>query len=108
MYVNTIEHSSVLYSGIEEHILEGGCHAGFGSYGPQDGDGVPTTTGEEQIAEIVRLLTVFWIAQRNDPFSRPSRNLPWRFFFILAKIDLDFHEFQSDQYHTKRKRRITS
>ena len=43
----------------EEHIIEGGCHAGFGSYGPQDGDGVPTITGEEQIAETVRLLTVF-------------------------------------------------
>ena len=59
MYVNTIEHSSVLYSGIKEHILEGGCHAGFGSYGMQDGDGVPTITGEAQIAETVRLLTGF-------------------------------------------------
>ena len=60
MYVNTIEHSSVLYSGIKEHILEGGCHAGFGSYGMQDGDGVPTITGEAQIAETVWLLTAFW------------------------------------------------
>ena len=44
----------------EEHILEGGCHAGFGSYGPQDGDGVPTLTGEAQTAETVRLLTAFF------------------------------------------------
>ena len=43
----------------EEHIIEGGCHAEFGSYGPQDGDGVPMLTGEEQIAETVRLLTAF-------------------------------------------------
>lgn len=32
-----------------EIILEGGCHAQFGSYGPQDGDGTPTISGEEQI-----------------------------------------------------------
>ena len=44
----------------EEHIIEGGCHAGFGSYGTQDGDGVPTITGEAQIAETVRLLTAFF------------------------------------------------
>ena len=44
----------------EEHIIEGGCHAGFGSYGPQYGDGVPTITGEEQIAETARLLTAFF------------------------------------------------
>ena len=44
----------------EEQIIEGGCHAGFGSYGPQDGDGVPMLTGEEQIAETVQLLTAFY------------------------------------------------
>ena len=32
-----------------EYVLEGGCHAYFGSYGPQDGDGIPTITNEEQI-----------------------------------------------------------
>ena len=42
----------------EEHIIEDGCHAGFGSYGPQDG--VMTITGEEQIAETARLLTAFF------------------------------------------------
>ena len=49
-----------LSAAFEEHIIEGGCHAGFGSYGPQDGDGVPTMTGEEQIAQTVRLLTAFF------------------------------------------------
>ena len=49
-----------LPAAFEEYIIEGGCHAGFGSYGPQDGDGVPTMTGEEQIAETVRLLTAFF------------------------------------------------
>lgn len=33
-----------------EFVIDGGCHAGFGCYGPQDGDGTPTTTNEEQVA----------------------------------------------------------
>ncbi len=40
-----------------ELVIDGGCHAGFGSYGPQDGDGTPTISGEEQIAR-----TAEWIA----------------------------------------------
>lgn len=38
-----------LPSGTTEVIIEGGCHAGFGSYGPQKGDGTPMITGEEQV-----------------------------------------------------------
>ncbi|MCI7736911.1 MAG: alpha/beta hydrolase [Clostridiales bacterium] len=53
------EYRRNLPAALEEHIIEGGCHAGFGSYGPQDGDGVPTITGEAQIAEAVRLLMAF-------------------------------------------------
>ena len=53
------EYKCNLPTAFEEQIIEGGCHAGFGSYGPQDGDGVPTITGEAQIAETVRLLTAF-------------------------------------------------
>ena len=36
-----------------ERIIEGGCHAGFGCYGPQDGDGQPTISTEEQIRQTV-------------------------------------------------------
>lgn len=32
-----------------EIILDGGCHAFFGMYGPQEGDGIPTITNEEQL-----------------------------------------------------------
>ncbi len=32
-----------------EIIIEGGCHAYFGMYGEQDGDGTPTISPEEQI-----------------------------------------------------------
>ena len=42
-----------------EVILEGGCHAQFGSYGPQDGDGAPTISGEEQIRQTVDAIVTF-------------------------------------------------
>ncbi len=32
-----------------EIIIDGGCHAYFGTYGAQDGDGTPTISNEEQI-----------------------------------------------------------
>lgn len=32
-----------------EIVIEGGCHAFFGMYGPQEGDGQPTITNEEQL-----------------------------------------------------------
>lgn len=38
-----------LPSGYTEKILDGGCHAYFGTYGAQEGDGTPTVTNEEQI-----------------------------------------------------------
>ena len=38
-----------LPSGYTEKILDGGCHAYFGMYGAQEGDGTPTVTNEEQI-----------------------------------------------------------
>lgn len=41
----------------EKRVIDGGCHAYFGSYGPQDGDGTPTISNEEQVvqtADIIR------------------------------------------------------
>ena len=38
-----------LPSGAVEIVIDGGCHAGFGSYGSQKGDGTPAITGEEQV-----------------------------------------------------------
>ena len=32
-----------------EVVIDGGCHAGFGMYGAQDGDGIPVISNEEQI-----------------------------------------------------------
>lgn len=38
-----------LPEGFTELLIDGGCHAGFGMYGAQEGDGVPSITNEEQI-----------------------------------------------------------
>ena len=35
---------------LTETVIDGGCHAYFGMYGAQDGDGIPTITNEAQIA----------------------------------------------------------
>ena len=42
-----------------EVILDGGCHSQFGSYGPQDGDGSPTISGEEQVRQTVEAIAAF-------------------------------------------------
>lgn len=41
---------------VVEHVIDGGCHAYFGSYGMQDGDGTPTISAEEQIADTVKVI----------------------------------------------------
>ena len=42
-----------------EVVLDGGCHAQFGCYGPQAGDGIPAISGEEQIRQTTEAITVF-------------------------------------------------
>ena len=53
-------HSSWLFKnlpeGYHEYVIDGGCHAYFGSYGEQDGDGTSTITNSEQIQATVDLL----------------------------------------------------
>ena len=39
-----------------EQVLEGGNHAQFGSYGPQEGDGTATVTPAEQVAWAVEII----------------------------------------------------
>ena len=43
------ENKSNLPDDYTEMIIDGGCHAYFGMYGEQDGDGTPAITKEEQI-----------------------------------------------------------
>lgn len=42
-----------------EVVLDGGCHAYFGMYGEQDGDGVAAITADEQIAQTAALIADF-------------------------------------------------
>jgi len=48
-----------LGTSLTELVIDGGCHAYFGSYGPQDGDGQPTITPEEQRSQTVEAITDF-------------------------------------------------
>ncbi len=43
----------------EEIIIDGGCHAYFGMYGNQKGDGVPIISNEEQIYKTADLIANF-------------------------------------------------
>ena len=43
-----------------ETIIDGGCHAGFGSYGAQKGDGAPVISAEEQQRQTADALAA-WI-----------------------------------------------
>ena len=40
----------------QEHVIQGGNHGQFGSYGPQRGDGAATIPPEEQVRETVRAI----------------------------------------------------
>ena len=45
-----------------EYVIDGGCHAYFGVYGHQDGDGTPTISNQQQI-EITAQQLADWIAE---------------------------------------------
>ena len=53
------EYKSNLPGDTAEKIIDGGCHAYFGSYGAQDGDGTPEITAEQQLVETVEILKDF-------------------------------------------------
>lgn len=42
-----------------EIVIKGGCHAGFGMYGSQDGDGIPTISANEQILITAEAISEF-------------------------------------------------
>lgn len=55
------EYKSNLPTDTMETIMEGGCHAFFGSYGQQEGDGVPKISEEEQVQKTVDLVNRMFI-----------------------------------------------
>ena len=50
---------SNLPSDFTEAVIPGGCHAQFGSYGAQKGDGTPTISGADQIQQTADLVEKF-------------------------------------------------
>ena len=58
-YENYLESKSNLPADFTEVIIDGGCHAYFGMYGAQDGDGTPSISNEEQIALTVDAVLEF-------------------------------------------------
>ena len=42
-----------------ETVINGGCHAGFGSYGAQKGDGTPIISAEEQQQQTADVLAAW-------------------------------------------------
>ena len=47
----------------EEYVIEGGIHSYFGSYGIQDGDGVPEISNEEQLKQTADIVEK-WIESK--------------------------------------------
>jgi dienelactone hydrolase len=43
------KYKSNINASLTETVIDGGCHAYFGMYGEQDGDGTPSVSNEEQI-----------------------------------------------------------
>jgi hypothetical protein len=43
------KYKSNINASLTETVIDGGCHAYYGMYGAQDGDGTPSVSNEEQI-----------------------------------------------------------
>ena len=50
------ESLSLLPADTKEFVINGGCHAYFGSYGPQKGDEKPTITPAEQVQQTTEFI----------------------------------------------------
>ena len=53
------KYSHKLPHDFEEYVIEGGCHAYFGVYGAQSGDGTPSITNKKQIEITAEKITEF-------------------------------------------------
>ncbi|MBO5144031.1 MAG: hypothetical protein J6C19_00660 [Lachnospiraceae bacterium] len=54
-----ILHQGSLPSDAAEFVIDGGCHAYFGDYGAQKGDGEPAISPTEQIGQAAELTQGF-------------------------------------------------
>ncbi len=61
-----------LPKGFTELVIEGGCHAYFGMYGAQDGDGTPSITNKEQIALTVDAIVTMMNKEKTNTYRSIS------------------------------------
>ncbi len=54
-----------LPANLTETVLQGGNHAGFGCYGPQQGDGKADITSEQQQTDTAQAIAEFCLAAKN-------------------------------------------
>ena len=80
-----------------EVVIDSGCHAGFGSYGPQAGDGTPTISGEDQqqqtadalaawmiqYAKVMQLFLAASLFCFNFSFSKNPHSFIGKVYFLL-------------------------
>jgi pimeloyl-ACP methyl ester carboxylesterase len=59
----------LLPKGYTEIVIDGGCHAYFGAYGEQAGDGVPTISREKQMEVTAEEVTAFVLHPDLDPWT---------------------------------------
>ena len=59
---NYEKNRSNLPADFTEYVIDGGCHAYFGVYGHQEGDGTPTLSNQQQI-ELTAQQLADWIAE---------------------------------------------
>lgn len=69
-----------------ETVIDGGCHAGFGSYGAQKGDGAPVISAEEQQQQTADALAAWMNLQKKAKYPGHSpvicRKMAGTFFRI--------------------------
>ena len=70
---NYENYRSNLPTDFTEVVIDGGCHANFGMYGAQDGDGTPRITKEEQIARTAdAIVTMMMNKNRTNTYRQIS------------------------------------
>lgn len=80
-----IENLINLPENMEEYEIEGGCHAQFGSYGRQDGDGIPDISREKQRAMTVRCI-MEWMNGNDIDFGEKLNDNNTRSFIAFCRI----------------------
>lgn len=59
----------LLPKGYTEIVIDGGCHAYFGAYGEQEGDGVPTISRDQQMEVTAEEMVAFIFNRNHDSES---------------------------------------